>query len=320
MSIECTVFKGTSGNYFVRELGGTETYCVKLRGTLKKDLEYSTSLSHARRVTRARKRRATDPVSVGDTVIIDPKTLQIEEVLPRRSEFARTTPGGHEQHVLVANLDTVFVTVAAANPYPNFWLLDRFLVAAESAELNAQIIINKVDLAEDIAATRKEAAVYERIGYPVHFTAARSGQGVDELMAALKGKISAFAGPSGVGKSSLLNAIEPGLRLKTGEVSEVTHLGRHTTTTAELIPLKYDVDTWVADTPGLRQVEFWEIESQNIEFCFPEFKEFFGQCQFSNCTHQTEPGCAIREASRTGQIDKRRYDSFIQMMTPEPAF
>ncbi len=314
MLVECTVFRGTSGNYYVRERGGGPTFVVKLRGNLKKELEYSTSASHARRVTRARKRRATDPVSVGDTVIIETDTLQIERVLPRRSEFARTTPGGREQHVLVANLDCVFVTFAAANPYPNYWLLDRFLVAAESAELKAQVVINKVDLSEDLEATKRELAVYEKIGYPIHLTAAKAGIGIEELVGELRGKISTFAGPSGVGKSSLLNAIEPGLKLKTGEVSEITHQGKHTTTTAELIPLKDEVDTWVADTPGLRQVDFWEVDKADLEFCFPEFEPFYGQCQFSNCTHQAEPGCAIHEATLSGEISPRRYESFMSMM------
>jgi ribosome biogenesis GTPase len=317
MQLECTVFRGTSGNYYVRERGGGATYCVKLRGNLKKELEYSTSTSHARRVTRARKRRATDPVSVGDTVVIDTETLQIDQVLPRRSEFARTTPGGRDQHVLVANLDAVFVTFSAANPNPNLWLLDRFLVATEAAELTPHIVVNKVDLAVDVEATKREFSVYEKIGYPVHYTAAKRGIGIDSLLGELRGKISTFAGPSGVGKSSLLNAIEPGLKLKTGDVSEVTHLGKHTTTTAELIPLKDEVDTWVADTPGLRQVDFWEVEKADIEFCFPEFESLFGQCQFSNCTHQTEPGCAIHNAATEGEIDFRRYESFLQMLREE---
>lgn len=313
-SLEGTVFKGTSGNYFVRVRGGADIYIVKLRGNLKKELEYTTSASRPRRVTRARKRRATDPVSVGDTVIIDPVSKVIEKVLARRSEFARTVPGGREQHVLVANLDTVFVTFAAANPLPNLWLLDRFLVASEAVELTPHIIVNKIDVAVDPERTRDEFAVYERVGYTVHYASAKAGEGVPELRAHLRGKISAFAGPSGVGKSSLLNAIEPGLRLKTGDVGEITHKGRHTTTTAELIPLRDEIDTWVADTPGLRQVDFWEVDKEDIELCFPEFEPLLGECQFNNCTHQSEPGCAIRAASRDGTVDRRRYESYVQML------
>jgi len=314
VQLKGTVFKGTSGNYFVRVAGSDVVHIVKLRGNLKKELVYSTSISQPRRVTRARKRRVTDPVSVGDTVIFDTISKQIEQVLPRRSEFARTIPGSHEQHVLVANLDTVFVTFAAGNPNPNFWLLDRFLVACEAAELNAQIIVNKIELAEDIECTMREFAVYERIGYAVHYTSAKTGLGLDILLAQLRGKIGAFAGPSGVGKSSLLNAIEPGLKLKTAEVGLITHKGRHTTTTAELIPLQAELDTWVADTPGLRQVDFWEVDKEDIESCLPEFEKYLGTCQFGNCTHQTEPGCSIRVAARTGEISPRRYDSYMQML------
>jgi ribosome biogenesis GTPase len=313
-STEGTVFKGTSGNYYVRVRGGEDVYIVKLRGNLKKELEYSTSSSRPRRVTHARKRRATDPVSVGDTVIINTSSKMIEQVLPRRSEFARTTPGGHEQHVLVANLDTVFVTFSAANPAPNFWLLDRFLVAAEAVELKPQIIVNKMDLSKDISLTKRDFEVYERIGYRVHYTSTKLRLGIAELLSDLRGKIAAFAGPSGVGKSSLLNTIQPGLKLKTSEVGEITHKGRHTTTTAELIPLRDEIDTWVADTPGLRQVDFWEVDREEIELCFPEFESLLGICQFNNCSHQTEPGCAIRTASREGKIDARRYDSYVQML------
>ena len=197
---------------------------------------------------------------------------------------------------------------------PIFWLLDRFLVAAEATELAAEIIVNKIDLCEDIDAMRAEFEIYERIGYRVHFTAARVGVGMPELLQALRGKISAFAGPSGVGKSSLLNTIQPGLKLKTGDVGLTTHKGRHTTTTAELIPLEDEIDTWVADTPGLRQVEFWEIDLEDLEYCFPELAPYRAECQFGNCTHQTEPGCAVRAAVRVGNISSRRYESYAQMM------
>ncbi|MDR3707299.1 MAG: ribosome small subunit-dependent GTPase A [Capsulimonadaceae bacterium] len=314
MLLDGTVFRGESGNYSVRVRGGTQVYVVRLRGNLKKDLEYSTSGSRPRRVMRTRKRCTTDPVAVGDTVTFDPNTKTIERVAARRSELARTSPSGHEQHVLVANLDNVFVTCSAANPQPDFWLLDRFLVASEAADLVAQIIVNKMDLAVDADETRREFEVYERVGYRVHFVSAKAGEGIDGLTRELMGRISAFAGPSGVGKSSLLNTIQPGLKLKTGVVGEITHKGRHTTTTAELIPIAFDADTWVADTPGLRQMHFWEVDKAEIEYCFPEFDLLIGQCQFGNCTHQTEPGCGVRDAVRQGAINQRRYESYVQIV------
>ena len=225
MLIEGTIFRGNSGNYSVRPRGGGPDYIVKLRGNLKKELEYSTSISNPRRVTRARKRRATDPVTVGDHVLIDTELGMIEKVLPRKSELARMTPSGREQHVLVANLDIVFIVFAAANPLPDPWLLDRFLLLAESAELSPAIVVNKCDMAGDMISTRAFFGIYEKIGYDILYTAAKKREGIEELRAALIGKISAFTGPSGVGKSSLLNVLQPGLLLKTALADEVTACG-----------------------------------------------------------------------------------------------
>jgi len=313
MTVEGVVYKGSSGLYTVRTNTGQDV-AAKLRGNMKKELEYSTSGSRPRRVTRARKRRLTDPISVGDSVLVDIEASLIEKVLPRRSEFARTTPGGHEQHVLVANLDRVFVTFAANNPAPDFWLLDRFLVAAEAADLTPSIIVNKIDLGESIEALEEMFSRYKAIGYDLYFVSAAKNIGISELKCALSGKISAFSGPSGVGKSSLLNTIQPGLKLKIGAVSEMFHTGRHTTTTAELIPIDNLDGAWVADTPGLRQMEFWEIDKEDIEYCFPEFDEYRGQCQFNNCSHKTEPGCLIREASNEQKIHPHRYRSYLSMI------
>ena len=311
--IEGTVFRTHSGNYYVQPLGGGPEIVCKLRGNLKKELVYSTSGSRPRRVDEAKKRRATDPLTVGDRVRFEPSESIIEEILPRHSQLSRHSPSGRGQHTLVANLDQVFVVFAAAFPPPDFRLLDRFLVMTEAAEILPRLVINKVDrvAAEDRPDLEAGVGVYETIGYSVFWTCAKTGQGIEELRAAMQGRISAVAGPSGVGKSSLLNALQPGLQLKTGEISNADFSGRHTTTTAELLPLTGG--GWVADTPGLRQVDFWEVDKADISLCFPEFSPYLGECRFADCRHHTELSCAVRAAVEAGAINRRRYDSYLDM-------
>lgn len=313
MLINGTVFRTHSGNYYVQTDGAAGVVVCKLRGNLKKELVYSTSISHARRVEQTSKRRTTDPLTVGDRVQLDSELAVIESVFPRTSSLSRHSPSGRGEHTLVANLDQAFLTVAAAHPKPDVWLLDRFLVLAEAADIPPRIIVNKLDRLADEDRPETEAAigVYEKIGYPVYWVSARTGEGIDALRDAMLGRISAVAGPSGVGKSSLLNAVQPGLQLKTGDISVTNLAGRHTTTTAELLPL--DGGGWVADTPGLRQVDFWEIEKSEIRYCFPEFAPYLDECKFADCRHHTELGCAVRAAVDAEEIDRRRYESYLGM-------
>jgi len=310
--INGTVFRTHSGNYYVQTDTAGVVVC-KLRGNLKKELVYSTSTSHARRVAQTSKRRTTDPLTVGDRVQLDSELAVIEHVFPRTSSLSRHSPSGRGEHTLVANLDQAFLTVAAAHPKPDVWLLDRFLVLAEAADIPPRIIVNKLDRLADADRPETEAAirVYEKIGYPVYWVSAKTGEGIDAVRDALRGRISAVAGPSGVGKSSLLNAVQPGLQLKTGDISATNLAGRHTTTTAELLPL--DVGGWVADTPGLRQVDFFEVEKSEIRYCFPEFAPYLDECKFADCRHHTELGCAVRTAVDAGEIDRRRYESYLGM-------
>lgn len=280
-----------------------------LRGNLKKDFQYTTSESFAKRVTRAKRSFVTDTVSVGDRVkYVEAKQGAgvIEEVLPRRSRFSRAGFRGKEQ-TMVCNLDQIVIVFACAEPNLDPWKLDRFLVATESEGLEPLIVANKCDLVPDGEAGRMFAE-WASLGYRVIQTSARRGFGLEELRLALDGKVSAFVGPSGVGKSSLLNAIQPGLNLKTGDIGYVTYKGRHTTTAVQLIPLRSG--GWVADTPGLRNMDLFETDRDDLALFFPEFQPLLGRCRFDNCRHAAEPGCAIREAAEQGGISPRRYESF----------
>ncbi|HEV3050910.1 MAG TPA: ribosome small subunit-dependent GTPase A, partial [Longimicrobium sp.] len=208
----------------------------------------------------------------------------------------------------------VVVVLAAARPDPNPRMLDRFLVIAEANELRARVVINKAELVGE-AEARARFADYERVGYALHLTSVKQPAGLEELRDAIAGRTSALAGPSGVGKSSLLNALFPGLDLRVGEVSEAVNKGRHTTVTAQLIPL--ECGGWVADTPGLRELGLWQIERDQLQFHFPEFEPLLGGCRYPTCTHTHEPGCAVRTAAEAGEIDFGRFDSYRRMFLGE---
>ncbi len=307
------VVRAGRGLYVVQTDTGRVVPC-RLRGNLKKRFTYTESASHARRVEQAKKKQETNPVAVGDRVQIGVDETGregvIEAVEPRTSSLSRQSGNERERQTLVANLGLAVITFSAAEPRPDLWRLDRFLALAEDAELASLIVLNKAELASE-GEIEEIANGYRRIGYDVLPTSARTGQGVDALKAYLKGKISAFCGPSGVGKSSLLNALQPGLKLKTADVGDVTHKGRHTTVAAELLPLLFG--GWVADTPGLRQVEFWDLDAADVAWCFPEMRPLLGTCRFPNCGHRSEPQCAIREAVKSGAIAPRRYESYLEM-------
>ncbi|MDX1934207.1 MAG: ribosome small subunit-dependent GTPase A [Capsulimonadales bacterium] len=307
------VIRAGRGLYVVHTDTGRTIPC-RLRGNLKKNLTYPESANRARRVERARKRQETDPIAVGDRVTIDIPEVGtegvIEEVHPRRAALIRRSGNERERQTLVANLELAVITFAAAEPRPDLWRLDRFLVLAEEAELDILVVLNKAELApaEEIEEIVRS---YSRIGYTILAASARTGVGIDTLRERLRGRISAFCGPSGVGKSSLLNAVQPGLELKTGEIGAVTFKGRHTTVSAELLPLAFG--GWVADTPGLRQVEFWDLPPEDVAFYFPEIAPWIGKCRFPDCRHRQEPGCAVRTAVDRGEVEPRRYESYLEM-------
>ena len=313
------VIRAGRGLYTVQTDTGRIVPC-RLRGNLKKNLTYPDSPNRAHRVEKAKKVRETDPIAVGDRVDVlmeeSGVTGVIESVYPRRAALTRRSGNERERQTIVANLEQAIITFAAAEPRPDLWKLDRFLVLAEEAEMDILIVLNKADLAtpEDIA---EIADSYAKIGYPVLATSIRTGQGIESLRERLKGRISAFCGPSGVGKSSLLNAVQPALALKTGDVGEITFKGRHTTVSTELLPLNFG--GWVADTPGLRQVEFWDLPPEDVGFYFPEIAPLLGHCKYPNCRHRSESGCAVRAAVDAGDLQPRRYESYLEMTKLETA-
>ena len=265
-----------------------------------------------------RQDRVGDKVVVGDRVEVEQEegtegaVWTIEQVHERHSALLRKAPGkAPRAKVIVANVDQVVIVFATASPAPHLRMLDRFLVLCESSELEALIVANKVDLVGE-AAARELFGPYEKIGYRVLYTSPKQGVGIEELSGQVCGRISAVTGPSGVGKSSLLNAVQPGLALRVASVSDAVQKGRHTTVTAQLIPL--ECGGYVADTPGLRELGLWGIDPDELELLFPEFEPFRGTCRFGNtCTHTHEPGCAIQGAMASGEISGSRYDSYVRM-------
>jgi ribosome biogenesis GTPase len=312
---EGIVLRAISGVYVVQSDTDKDSsprkYNCTLRGNLKKTFTYSTSGSMPRRVTKAKRPFITDTVAVGDRVRftpIDEIEGIIEVILPRLTRFARSAFRGREQ-TLVTNLDQLVIVFACAEPNPDRWRIDRWIVAAESNGLEPLIIANKRDLVDE-AAFQERFDGFERVGYRVIATSVKGEIGIDALRNALRGRISAVTGPSGVGKSSLLNAVQPGLKLATGDIGHITFKGRHTTTVRELIPL--ESGGWVADTPGLRQLELLAMSREELADCFVEFAPHLETpCRFHNCRHESEPGCHLKAAVENGTVSARRYESFL---------
>lgn len=291
LAAEGVVLRGTGGVWEVRLASGAVAEAA-LRGRLKQV------------------ERGALKLAVGDHVTVtwepgEPGAWYITTIHERRSKLARREPGGRRgERVVVANVDQVLVVFAIANPEPHPRMLDRFLAIAEANGLAARIVVNKVDLASE-AAVRERFAAHVAAGYPLHCTSAREGTGLAELGAQLAGRVSVLTGPSGVGKSSLMNALFPGLQLRTAAISESVNKGRHTTVGAVLHPLPDG--GYIADTPGLREVGLWGIEPSELAYCFPEFRPLIGACRFADCAHLTEPGCAVREGGGA------RYESYVKL-------
>jgi len=313
---EGVVFKKMIGSYTV--YSGERAIQCSLSACLRMRMGQAGSPGH-------KPTAHADPVAVGDVVrfAANPDgTGQIVEVLPRRNWLARRSavpmPGAHAfEQVIAANIDLVVPVFAAAKPSPHWNMLDRYLVSAEAFELPALICITKLDLARAAGAGTDESLLeaaeeYRQAGYPVIFTSALNGEGIDELKQALQGRLSVLVGKSGVGKTFLLNTLQPGLGLRIQAVNQVTGKGRHTTTSQEMVRL--EMGGAVVDTPGEREFGLWDVEAGELARLFPEMRPLVGRCRFGlDCRHDEEPGCAIRKAVMGGTISPRRYQSYMRL-------
>ena len=289
------IIRSQSGFYTVQTETGLLT--CRLRGRLK------------------RGKRLEDIVAPGDWVQVAAQpdnTGMIEAVEPRQHMLSRMapTPKGEYHQIIIANPDQAVFVFACASPEPHPGMLDRFLVVAEKQSLPVLIIANKVDL---VGMPQAEALFsrYAALGYPLIYSSAHSGLGIAEFGLQLKGKLSVLAGPSGAGKSSLLNCIQPGLGLAVSSVSRMTEKGRHTTVVRQLFPLAEG--GYVADTPGLKAMGLWDIRPEEVDGYFPELRKLVDACQFNNCTHTHEPGCAVLAAVERGEIHPERYASYVKI-------
>ena len=293
------VIQTQSGFYDVETPQGI--FVCQLRGRLKKG------------------RKMGDIAAIGDYVKITSQEAgkgMIEEVEPRSSMLYRMAPTdrGEYQQVLIANPDQAVFVFSVKEPEPRLRMLDRFLVIAEKERIDALIVANKIDLCS-MKEARSLFQRYQEIGYPVLYTSVPKKKGLKALHKKLVGKTSVFAGPSGSGKSSILNAIQPGLGLAVKEVSEATRKGKHTTVSRKLLSL--DLGGYVADTPGLKALDLWDITPEEVDGYFREISQALELCRFSDCTHTHEPDCAVREAIKKKEIHPERYRSYLRMREVE---
>lgn len=293
-TVQGLVVRSTAG--FVDVRVGADLVQARIRGRLKHTA------------------RTTDLCVIGDQVMVahpDEQSFVVVEVLPRATRFSRRQPGRgpKKEDVLVANLDQLMITFCYGRPILNKRLLDRFLVIAEHQYIQPVIVMNKADLRE--AGDSDWQTGYTAIGYPVLSVSAATGEGMEELAGILRGKISAFVGASGVGKSSLINRILPDLDLNIASVSDHHGKGRHTTRVATLHALA--AGGFLADTPGIRELGTWALPIEHLDQCFPEFTTYRDRCVFRSCSHTHEPQCAVLDAVNAGEIDPERYESYVRL-------
>lgn len=289
------VIKSTGSWYTVLDLEQGQTLQCRLRGAMR--------LSGS---------RSTNPVVVGDDVVVE-QTPEgdslITGISPRRNYLIRRASNlSRESHIIAANIDMVYIVVSAANPVTSPEFIDRILVTCEAYKIPATILINKSDLDRGELITE----IYESAGYAVRNVSAATGEGIEELRKLLDGKLSLLTGNSGVGKSTLINAIDPTVEARTGEISSYHHKGMHTTTFSEIFPLVSG--GYIIDTPGIKGFGLVDFDKDELARYFPDLMRFAPDCAFYNCTHTHEPKCAVMQAFAQGEIQESRYDSYLKML------
>jgi ribosome biogenesis GTPase / thiamine phosphate phosphatase len=304
--LEGLVIRTQSGFFTVQTPQGP--IICQLRGKLKEEAQETDIVALGDRVTLEKLSIEAD--TVGGVIVA---VAERERVLSRVAPSSAVGTSAEREQVIIANPDQAIFVYAAAQPAPHIRMLDRFLVAGEKAGIpEIRICVNKIDLVQDAPdQTRATFEVYEQIGYSVLYVSAQTGEGIDALRDALPGKISVFTGPSGVGKTSLLNAIEPGLGRHVREVSLATAKGRHTTRYSELVPVADG--GYIADTPGIRAISLWDVEPDELDGYFVEIAPHVEQCKFQDCTHLHEPGCGVLAAIERGAITLERYESYLRL-------
>jgi ribosome biogenesis GTPase len=279
----------------------------------------ATEGGEVRAVLRGKAKRDSSRIVVGDRIRLEPEPtgeyFGVIGVEPRSSLLERRVPEGRGTRPVAANIDEVFVVTATVDPAPIPQLIDRLLVVAEANSIPAAIVVNKMDLdpGHDLIERCRAS------GYTVYPTSARTGEGIPAFAAALEGRTSVVTGPSGAGKSRLLNSVQPGLRLRIGEISARVRRGRNTTVSAVMLPLQ--AGGFLVDTPGFSEVGLWGIEPRELAACFPEMRPYIGECRYGDCRHMTEPGCRIRAAADAGEIRPDRLESYrvlLEELESEP--
>lgn len=296
-----TITKSTGSWYTVRLDDGRRLDC-RLRGKFR-----TTGI------------RTTNPVAVGDKVSVEmesSKTTGLIKTISKRNNYIirRSVKLSKASHIIAANIDQAWLIATLAMPRTSTGFIDRFLITAEAYHIPAGLVFNKVDIYDNkqLADLSQLISVYELIGYKCYVASALRGDGIEKLKAELKGKTTLLTGHSGTGKSAILNAIEPGLNLKTGEISQYHQKGKHTTTFAEMFELSFGA--FIIDTPGIQEFSLTDFDRKEVWERFPEMRAVSHECQFNNCTHTHEPKCAVKKGLEEGNISKMRYNSYLSIL------